>query len=355
MDPSKVGRPGRVFRALLLAAAGLLAGIPLSGCYLMHVAKGQLGIACSAIDVRDALASPDLSGADKEKLRYIQRVRLFAEKELRLKAGDNYTTYLPGPKEPITYVVTAAHRDRLEPVTWWFPIVGSVAYKGFFSLDRAKAEAAELAADGYDVEVRAAGAYSTLGWFTDPVTPLMLEMDDGDLAMLIIHELAHGTLYVSGQTDFNESLAEFVGRQGAAELMRRRFGPDSPAYRGFMDGIADSRTFDRFMRDAALKLQAVYAGRPVDLEAARRAAFDGIRADLELLRPGFKTEAYRAIRLRVLNNAVMVGHLAYADTGPFEQAFERAGGDWAKFFDLVRTAAKDGQPTRKLRQLVRAE
>lgn len=331
----------------------LLSAAPLSGCYLMHVAKGQLNMACSTISVREALQSGDLNDADKEKLRYVQRVRQFAERDLHLKVNDNYTTYLPGELRPITYVVTAAYRDRLEPVTWWFPIVGSVSYRGYFDREMAEVFRYGLAADGYDADLRTAGAYSTLGWFTDPVTPLMLDMGDGDLAMLIIHELAHGTVYAAGQTDFNESLAEFVGRQGATELMRRRHGAHSQIFLSFLDSIADGRTFDRFMRESALKLNELYAGRPDDLETARWIAFDGIRTDLEELRPRFKTEGYRNIRLRTLNNAVMVGYLAYADTEPFEQAFERADGDWSRFFDLVRTAAEDDRPTEKLRQLIR--
>jgi len=346
----KLSRPVFSRLVLITAACGLILPL-LSSCYVFHVAKGQLHIACSAIGLREALQNSELSDADKEKLRYIQRVRLFAEKELSLKPSDNYTTYLPGERRPITFVVTGAYRDRLEPVTWWFPVVGSVSYRGYFDPEMARDFRDELEADGYDADLRTAGAYSTLGWFTDPVTPLMLDLDDGDLAMLIIHELAHGTVYVAGQTEFSESMAEFVGRQGAEDLLRRRSGPDSPQLRSFLDGLADSRTFDRFMRAKALALDGLYASRPADLEKARLDFWARMRLDLEAARPEFRTEGYRAIRLRLLNNAVMVGYLAYADTEPFEKAFERAGRNWSKFFDLVREAARNDDPMNKLREM----
>jgi len=343
-----LGRTATTALAVLLALSSISC---LNGCYLAHVARGQVGIAWSSIGIDEALERADLSPADKAKLRYVQEVRAFAESDLGLKPSKNYTTYLPGPKRPITWVVTAAPKDRLEPVTWWFPIVGSVAYKGYFDPDMAKAEAASLAADGYDVYVRPAIAYSTLGWFTDPITPLLLDLDDGELASLIVHELTHGTIYAAGQTGFSESLAEFVGRRGAEEFLAHRFGPDDGRIAAFRDGVADGQLFDAFMRAEAEGLIRLYASRPTDLTADRQEYFDGMRRDFEELRPRFRTEGYRAIRLRVLNNASMLGHLAYADTAPFERAFEAAGRDWTKFFALVRAAAKSDRPLERLREL----
>ena len=342
----------RVIRCGIISTLLLLAiPVSLNGCYLAHVAAGQLRLSCGSIDMKDALASDSLSDADKAKLRYIQRVRVFAERELLLADSDNYTTYYPGPKLPVTYVVTASRRDRLEPVTWWFPVAGRVAYKGYFDPEKAKEERDRLAAEGYDVYLRPALAYSTLGWFKDPILPLMLELDEGELAMLVIHELAHGTIYAAGQTDFNESLAEFIGREGAAELLMKQYGADDRRVIGLRDGIADSRLYDEFMRASALNLVELYAGSPADLETARQEFFSRMRSDFLEFRGGFRTEGYRNAELRTLNNAVLVGHLAYADTVPFERAFEFAGRDWKIFFGLVGEAAKSDQPTAKLEEL----
>ena len=240
-------RPCRFWRRGAIMALGLAAVVlSLNSCYLAHVAAGQLRLCSDSIDIEEALRSDALSDIDKAKLRYIQEVRRFAETDLGLAPSDNYTTYYPGPKRPVTYVITASRRDRLEPVTWWFPVVGSVSYKGFFDLEKAKKERNDLAAQGYDVYVRPALAYSTLGWFKDPILPLMLELDEGELAMLIIHELAHGTVYASGQTDFSESLAEFVGREGAVDFLKKRYGADDRDVNYLRKEIADGRRYDEF-------------------------------------------------------------------------------------------------------------
>lgn len=337
----------RAARFALVAAA-----LPLNGCYLMHLAKGQMHVVCSTVDQDEALARPELTDVEKQKLRYIQQVRAFAEKDLHLAPSKNYTVYLPGEVEPVAYVVTAAFKDRLEPVTWWYPIVGTASYRGYFDREMAAEERDALVEEGYDASLRTASAFSTLGWFTDPVTRLMLQMDDGDLATLIIHELTHGTLYASGKTAFNESLAEFVGRQGATEWMTRRYGAGSEELRHFLDDLADARVFDTFMNASARKLDAFYASGPKDAVAERENVFAGILADFETVRPTFRTEAYRAIVLPPLNNAFMLGFLDYADSAPFERAFAHVGGDWTKFFDLVRTASEDDEPARKLQELV---
>ncbi|MFA6604206.1 MAG: aminopeptidase [Patescibacteria group bacterium] len=323
----------------------------LNSCYLAHIGSGQLRLTYDSIGLEEALASDDLSDADKDKLRDIQRIRGFAERDLGLGSSDNYTTYYPGPKEPLAYVVTASYRDRLEPATWWFPVVGSVAYKGYFDLGKAKKERDRLAAEGYDVYLRPALAYSTLGWFKDPILPLMLELDESEIAMLVIHELAHGTVFAAGQTEFNESLAEFVGREGAIDFLIRKYSADDLRVAALRDDIADSRRYDDFMRAAALKLGELYASRPADLETARQAFFSGMHSDFLAFRSGFRTEAYRNAELRALNNAVMIGHLAYADTVPFERAFAYADGDWKKFFGLAREAAKSDRPTERLEEL----
>lgn len=323
----------------------------LSGCYLFHVAKGQLTALCDAESVDEALKRPDLEPCDKDKIVYIQDVREFAETKLTLKPSDNYTTYLPGSKEPRYWVLTAAYKDRLEPITWTFPVVGTVSYKGFFDLEVAKKARDELAADGYDVYLRPALAYSTLGWFKDPITPQMLDLDAGLLADLIIHELTHGTVYAAGQTTYSEFFAQFVGRQGALEFLADRYGQDSAEVAAFRDRVADEQLFDGFMRDAAVRLRAMYAAKPADLEAARQAFFDGMRADYLALRPRFRTAAYAGSELGTLNNASMAGRLAYADTVPFERAFAALDGSWLEFVALVKQAAETEDPFRALRDL----
>jgi predicted aminopeptidase len=332
----------------------ILSSLPfLNGCYIAHVISGQADILRRSIPVEEALKRDDLSRDDKAKLRYIQEVRAFAESELGLKKSKNYTTYYVGPKRPLNWVVTAAYKDRLEPKTWWFPIVGRVSHRGYFDRDEAEKERARLEKEGYDTNLRPALAYSTLGYFTDPITPLMLDLDRGHLASLIIHELTHGTLYVSSQTAFSESLAVFVEREGARRFLAGKFGSMSAEVAAYDDRVHDGKLYDGFLNDAAKRLSTMYSAKPPDLESARRVFFNRMREDFDRLRQRFKTDAYRRSELKNLNNASLIGHLVYADTAPFERAFAAAGRDWIRFWDLVRTAAKHEDPMGRLRELAR--
>ena len=340
-----------IFRLFISALASTAIVTTTPGCYLTHLAKGQLHVVCSSISLEEALQSSCLTEVDKDKLRYVQEVRAFAETELGLSKSKNYTKYYPGKKEPISWSVAAAPKDSLKPVTWWFPIVGSISYKGYFNLKDAEEERDSLIADGYDACVRPALAYSTTGWFTDPILPEMLDLNEGALAFLIIHELAHGTLYAADQTTYNESLAEFVGREGARQFLEGKFGPASAQVKRYLDRLEDERLYDRFMNASARRLEMLYARHPADLEGARQEFFAQMRNEFDGLRSQFRTYGYQHAALGELNNAIMAGYLFYATTTPFEEAFEAAGRDWAVFWERVKDAAKSDNPFGKLRSL----
>src|SRR5437016_3916838 len=196
-----------LFRLALLAGSALGAG----GCYLLTQAGGQIDILLHSRGVEEMMADPSVSPAVKEKLRLVGDIKEFGEREMGLTPSSNYTTFYDTAGRPITYIVTACPKDSFRPYTWWFPIVGDVPYKGFFHRDDAVAEARALRAEGYDVRLGSASAYSTLGYFKDPVLSTMLDYPEEHLAALILHELTHGTIYLPGGADFNEGLASFVG------------------------------------------------------------------------------------------------------------------------------------------------
>lgn len=325
-----------------------------TGCYLTHVCLGQLDVACSSVDVEEALADPALTPEAKERIRFIAEIKTFAVEKLGMEPSDNYTTYYPGePDQPLTWVVVAAERLKLKSVTHWFPIVGSVSYQGYFDRESAQARAAELEADGYDVIVRPAAAYSTLGWFTDPITPLMLRHGEPELAELILHELTHGEIYASGQTDFNESLASFVGLTGALQMAEARWGADSPQARRLREGAVDEARFDVFLRDLKGRLEALYgdAARPGPEKLAERARiFEDAAGRLKAMAPEFRVRDYGGIAGRPMNNAVVMANLTYQDVKPFESLFARVRGSWPDFFAAARRAAEAGDPARALLQ-----
>src|SRR5690606_12700456 len=152
------------------------------------------------------------------------QARDFADHALDLNVGESYTTYSWVESDTLLLVVTASEKVRFRAHTWWFPIVGHVPYKGFFNFDAARAEAQRLETQGYDVQVRPSSAFSTLGWFNDPVLNTLLRYDDVSLAGTVIHELLHNTIYIPSRISFNESFANFVGERGAIEFFCNREG-----------------------------------------------------------------------------------------------------------------------------------
>ena len=210
-----------------------LIGLPLillllgAGCrlpYLIHAGTGQFRLLYHAVPIDEALQneahSPDL----KENLRLVSRIKAFGENELGLKETRNYETVnLQSHLNPI-YTVSAAPKDRLVLKKWRFPIVGEMPYLGFFDLENARRKRERLRKMDLDVTIGMAGAYSTLGWFRDPVTPNLINGSTVSLAETILHEMTHTTLYIKGQGAFNEGLALLVGKVGAAAFFKKRFG-----------------------------------------------------------------------------------------------------------------------------------
>jgi predicted aminopeptidase len=169
-------------------------------------------------------------------------------------------------------VLSAARKDRFEQKTWWFPIVGHVPYKGYFNPKSALAAAEELEREGYDTYVRPTSAFSTLGWFDDPLLSTLLRADDVDLVSTVIHELAHNTLFVPSQVAFNESFASFVGDRGAIAFFCGIEGDDGRRCRIAQDRWADNLLFASFLQDLIARLEELYARTdlPRDSILARR-------------------------------------------------------------------------------------
>jgi predicted aminopeptidase len=296
--------------ALLLLLA------PLSGCYLLTQAQGQLRVLLNSERIDRLLADPKVPDSVKLKLLFVREIKAFGEHELGLKKSSNYESFYDTKGQPITYIVSACRKDRFEPYLWWFPIVGDVPYKGFFHQEDAQEEARALKEEGYDVALGTAAAYSTLGYFPDPVLSTMLDYPPEQLVALILHELTHGTIYLPGGADFNEGLASFVGWQGALEFARRRHGISSLEYDRTVRAFAAEERRDEKAREVFRKLDALYkSGKPAREIVAERDAVAG----------------------RPVNNAQILMARRYGRYDEFRAKFEKAGGDWSRFFEsLVR-------------------
>jgi predicted aminopeptidase len=303
------------------------------------------------------VADPRTPPEQRAKLALVLEARGFAERELKLDAGDSYTTFSQLDSDTLALVLSAAHKDQFKAHTWWFPIVGSVPYKGFFSERRARQEIAKLEQRGLDTYLRPTSAFSTLGWFNDPLVSSLLRYDSVSLANTVIHELFHNTLYVSGQAAFNESLANFVGSRGAVQFFCAR---DARLCEQARNEWYDEMLFGRFLSDLVRELEALYAREDLDTPsklAAREQVFARARrAFAEEIRPAFRGRGVGSFERLPLNNATLISRrLYYQRLDLFERVFERYGGNLPRTIaEIVRVARGSRDPYAEVEKLISA-
>lgn len=248
----------RIFLAFfLLLLAVIIAQWELVS-YGIQQARGQLHIIWDAEHVDAYLADPHFPDSLKKKLNLITEVRRFAIDSLSLKDTKNYKTLYDQKGKEVMWVVMASEPFRLVAKEWNFPVIGSFPYKGFFEREEAFKLRDQLESEGWDVNIRNPGGWSTLGWFTDPILSKMLERSEGDLANLIIHEMSHATIFVKDSIDFNENLATFIGDRGAEKFLLSVYGPGSEEYRTYMNEDRDYMLFSDHMLRGAEKLDSLY-------------------------------------------------------------------------------------------------
>ena len=345
-------------RSRVVRLAGLACAACLSACsplYVLRAGYEEARILWHRQPIRAVLRDGDLIDAPtRDKLRLVLRVRAFAERELGFRVGESYTSISRLPTPPTIFVVSAAPRTRLEPYTWWFPIVGRVAYKGFFSAEAAGAEARRLQAAGFDTATRTAAAFSTLGWFADPLLPHLLEYDAPTLANVVLHELFHNTFYVAGETAFNESLANFAGHRGAISYFTREHGgAHERAHAANAAWQAELAAAEFFAR-VRVRLDALYAAALSEAEKLERraAVFARIRAEFESL----TGTAIADFRTGEINNAVVLQYLTYlTDLHVFERAYRQNGRDLRRTLEAIRTTVtQNARPFEAVRRQVEA-
>lgn len=274
--------------------------------------------------VRDSATEPAL----RQTLGLVLQTRDYAAR-LGLEAKETYTSYSDVGRDTLLLVLQAAPKDCICPYTWKYPIVGRIPYKGFFDPRAAREEADQFAAKGYDVYLRPSGAFSTLGWFEDPLLSTAISRDSVELAATIFHEIAHNTLYVKSATPFNESFAQLVGYRSAEAFFRER--GDSANARQAADRWHDEILLGDYYSALVRRLDSVYSRHPdsAALEAGRREAAAWARN--QLMGPfGTRFRTLRVGRLaeRPINNAQLIGARIYRTRlDLFDRWFERHGRD----------------------------
>jgi len=226
--------------------------------YGLSQLNGQLRIVYHAKPIRDVLADPAVPDSAKGKLLIIDEIKKFAVDSLGLKQTQNYTTYYDQHGKPLLMVLSASEKFALKAYQWKFPLLGTVSYKGFFNFKKGEKEKQELDAEGYDTEYGPTGAWSTLGWFRDPVFSGMLRRNEGQMAELIIHEMTHGTLYLKSSVDFNENLASAIGEEGAERYLIHKYGGSSAQLTTYLDGKDDYDHFSAYILRGATALDSLY-------------------------------------------------------------------------------------------------
>ena len=275
------------------------------------------------------VADTTVSPARRAAFRLVLDARAYGRDSLGLKPDGTFTTFADVRRDTLLLLLTAAHRNSLTPYTWWFPIVGRVPYKGYFDPSRAEADATRLVQRGYDVYVRPAAAFSTLGWFEDPLLSTALSDDPTIVVETVLHEIAHNTLYVPGHTTFDESFAMFVGFRGAAAFFSSR-GDTAMAHRAAALW-RDQLRLGQFYAELADELRALYRSNlPIEVTLDRRAeifarARDRLRGPL-----AHALEVYSGVRLAMqpLNNASVLAAIVYRTRlGAFDTLFKQEGRD----------------------------
>lgn len=333
----------------------LLSAALLSGCYYSHLALGQWQLLRGQQPISELLADPTLDPALRDKLTLVQSARQYASSELLLPDNDSYRRFKALGRPHAVWNVFAAPALSIEAKTWCHLLVGCLAYRGYFEEQRAQQEARRLTAEGWDTYVGGVTAYSTLGWFADPLLDTMLAWSPDRLVGLLFHEISHQMLFVEGDTQFNESYASFVELQGLRQWLAKRGG----SAQSLEDQLRREADFSALIQQAREALDRIYRGPLSEAEklAAKQQQIEALRAQYRELRDGpwGGYAGYDRWFAGEINNAKLAPVALYNQWLPaFEQLFEDNGRNWAKFHlaCAVLAAEPEARRVQLLEQLV---
>lgn len=324
----------RLALILLVPAALVLAVACSSLGYYGQAIGGQLKLLHQRQSIEALLLDNDTEPRLKDQLQQVQQIRSFALYDLHLPENDSYSTYAETGREAVVWNVIAAPADSLAPQTWCYPVAGCVPYRGYFKQENANKFAARLAGKGLDIAISPATAYSTLGWFDDPLLDTMLRYADYRLAGVIFHELAHQRLYLKGDATFNESFASAVERAGI-EAWIEKHGDEAQKTR-WLEYRNRQVDFNALLSRTRQKLQKLYqfgAGQAT-MAGQKAAIFAELRLEYEGLKATWNNySGYDGWIAQELNNAHFALHATYENgTAEFECLFRQNNADFEAFY-----------------------
>lgn len=320
--------------------------LPLSACstagYLVETGIGQFKLFNKSRPIKEVLESPYVKPETKQGIEAVQKAKAFAAAELGMKVTKNYETFVQLDGPCVVWAVSASDPLELKEKKWGFPIVGEVPYKGYYSKERAEQAAKQIReaeSPSPDTWVRCVPAYSSLGWFSDPLYSSMLGGKEHNVVELVVHESLHATVWVGNSVDFNEKLANFVGLEGSVLWMEKQKGPEGVKF--VRDEVAGEKVFAAFMHETTDRYKAT-----VKTIAAKEAFYKDLPAAYQrFVQERLRKEKFTpvAARLEGWNNAALQAYgNYYADMSVFEKLFRRCEGKLGRFVQWIRATQEKG-------------
>ncbi|MGD9841892.1 MAG: aminopeptidase [Steroidobacteraceae bacterium] len=326
-----------------------LVWLPLSGCYYLQAAQGQMSLLAKRQPISRVLAKSDTSPQLRERLEYVQAARSFASQQLGLPDNKSYTGYVDLQRRYVSWNVFVAPKFSIEPRQWCFPIAGCVVYRGYFSEVAAERYARRLRMQGNDASVSGVPAYSTLGHFADPVLSSMMSWGDAQLAATLFHELAHQVVYVQGDSAFNEAFATVVETSGLQRWLTSLARSDE--WQRWQVQRQRALEFSQLLLRTREDLRRLYAsGVPVSQMAVRKQQRLGqLKFEYQQLKQQWQGYGgYDAWFDRPLSNADFIAIATYQRCVPnFEHLLDSSHGDLPSFYNEVKKLAHQEQLTRQ--------
>ncbi len=353
-NPDQCGRTAMMLHASRICRIlFVLLALPLHACspaYVVRAGWEETKILWRRKPLSELISSPKTDPELKRKFQLVLDAREFAA-AVGLKPKGSYTQYSKVERDVLVWVLSAAPKFSLKPYTWWFPVVGRIPYKGYFEKDDGDAAAQKLREAGLDIYLRPSPAFSTLGWFDDPLLSSIVRFDDALLVDTVIHELVHNTIWIKGRAPFNESLANFAGTAGAVEFFRASAGAQDPRTVSAQETFHDELVFAHFVDQTIKAMQLFYDELPEDerkantpnpaLLAKRDTMLSEHAARWQSLAPSLKSSRYKTRSLR-LNNAVLIAQRVYLDRlWLFAEMYELCGNTLERFLKQMLLIEQD--------------
>jgi predicted aminopeptidase len=335
--------------AAFCGAAALIGGCSQLG-YFVQAAHGQFTLLSEAKPIDDWLADPTVGDKLKNKLTKVREIRRFAARELGLPDNGTFTTYADLKRPFVMWNVVATPELSLEPMQWCFPVAGCVNYRGYYSKEEAQSYAAQLRSEGYDVQVGGVPAYSTLGYFNDPVLSTFIQYPEGELARLVFHELAHQVAYAPGDSKFNESFAVAVEEAGVERWMATH--GDEKMHKAYTEYEGRKLDFLTLLLKTRKALEENYKRDVGDSEKRKQKAliFQELQAEYQTLKASWGGyTGYDRWFAEPLSNAHLSAIATYHDFVPGFRALMVKEQNFGKFYGAVRQLAALDKSERRQR------